>query len=91
MVARKFAYIVVETSLRFDRVAQGSVRSGQDRTARLFRYDPQGDGKWKGKAFNPEDSKTYTGMMSLSGNSLTTAGCVFGGLICKSAKWSRVH
>jgi uncharacterized protein (DUF2147 family) len=57
----------------------------------FFDMTPQGDGKWKGKAFNPEDSKTYTGMMSLSGNSLTTAGCVFGGLICKSAKWSRVH
>jgi len=38
----------------------------------FFDMTPQGDGKWKGKAFNPEDSKTYTGMMSLSGNSLTT-------------------
>ena len=57
----------------------------------FFDMTPQGDGTWKGKAFNSEDGKTYTGTMSLSGNSLTTAGCVLGGLICKSAKWTRVH
>lgn len=52
---------------------------------------PDGAGSWKGSAFNPEDGKTYSGKMSLSGNTLTTAGCVFGGLICKSASWSRVN
>ncbi|WP_448952257.1 DUF2147 domain-containing protein [Labrys neptuniae] len=57
---------------------------------RVF-YDmvPAGDDKWKGKAFNPEDGKTYTGTMTLSGNSLTTAGCVLGGLICRSVSWNR--
>lgn len=48
-----------------------------------------GDDKWKGKAFNPEDGKTYTGTMTLIGDRLTTAGCVFGGLICRSVNWSR--
>ena len=46
-------------------------------------------GKWSGSAFNPEDGKTYSGTMSLSGDTLTTAGCVMGGLICRSVKWSR--
>lgn len=64
----------------------GPAKVGQ----RIF-YDmkPSGAGKWNGSAFNPEDGKTYSGTMSLSGNTLTTAGCVFGGMICRSVKWSR--
>jgi uncharacterized protein (DUF2147 family) len=46
---------------------------------------------YKGQAYNPEDGKTYSGTMSVSGNTLTTKGCVLGGLICKSATWSRVN
>ncbi|WP_284311868.1 DUF2147 domain-containing protein [Labrys miyagiensis] len=57
---------------------------------RVF-YDmvSEGDNKWKGKAFNPEDGKTYTGTMTLNGDKLTTAGCVLGGLICRSVTWVR--
>lgn len=59
---------------------------------RVF-YDmkPNGAGQWAGQAFNPEDGKTYSGKMTLSGNKLTTAGCVFGGIICRSVSWSRVN
>lgn len=59
---------------------------------RVF-YDMQPDGAnaWAGKAFNPEDGKTYTGKMSLSGDSLTTKGCALGGLICKSVSWRRAN
>ncbi|UZF93302.1 DUF2147 domain-containing protein [Bosea sp. NBC_00550] len=64
----------------------GPAKVGQ----RIF-YDmkPDGDGKWAGSAFNPEDGKTYSGTMKLSGSTLTTAGCVMGGLICRSVKWTR--
>ncbi|MGO9389825.1 DUF2147 domain-containing protein [Rhodoblastus sp.] len=44
---------------------------------------------WTGKAFNPEDGKTYSGKMTLSGNRLKTSGCVLGGLICKNVTWRR--
>ena len=54
----------------------------------FFDMKPDGPGQWKGQAFNPEDGKTYSGKMTLAGASLTTAGCVFGGLICKSTSWS---
>jgi uncharacterized protein (DUF2147 family) len=59
---------------------------------RVF-YDmvPDGANKWVGKAFNPEDGKIYSGKMTLSGNSLTTAGCALGGLICKNVNWSKVN
>jgi uncharacterized protein (DUF2147 family) len=48
------------------------------------------DGGWEGSAFNPEDGKTYSGKVILSGASMTTSGCVFGGLICKSVNWTRL-
>lgn len=66
----------------------GPAKLGQ----RIF-YDMKssGAGKWSGSAFNPEDGKTYSGTMSLAGDTLTTSGCVFGGMICRSVKWSRAN
>jgi uncharacterized protein (DUF2147 family) len=65
---------------------KGPAKIGQ----RVF-YDmvPAGDNSWTGKAFEPSSGKEYSGKMTLAGDSLTTAGCVFGGLICKSIVWSR--
>jgi uncharacterized protein (DUF2147 family) len=57
----------------------------------FFDMKPNGADSWAGSAYNPEDAKRYTGKMTLSGNHLTTAGCVFGGLICKSYGWSRAR
>ncbi len=56
----------------------------------FFDMKPSGADAWTGRAFNPEDGNTYSGNMSVSGDTLTTAGCVLAGLICKSAVWSRV-
>jgi uncharacterized protein (DUF2147 family) len=68
--------------------ADGPAKVGQ----RVF-YDmsPAGDNAWSGKAFNPEDGKTYTGKMTLSGSTLTTSGCVLGGLVCRSVSWRKVN
>jgi uncharacterized protein (DUF2147 family) len=57
----------------------------------FYEMAPNGANKWSGKAFNPEDGRTYSGTMTLSGSSLTTAGCVLGGMICRSVNWSRVN
>lgn len=67
--------------------------SGPAKVGQRIFYDmkPNGAGKWSGSAFNPEDGKTYSGTMTLSGDTLTTAGCVMGGLICRSVKWSRAN
>ena len=51
---------------------------------------PDGANAWSGTAFNPEDGKTYKGKMTLSGNTLTTAGCAAGGLFCRSTSWTKV-
>jgi uncharacterized protein (DUF2147 family) len=66
----------------------GPAKVGQ----RIFHdMKPSGPGKWSGSAFNPEDGKTYSGTMTLAGDSLTTSGCVMGGMICRSVKWSRAN
>ncbi len=68
--------------------ADGPAKLGQ----RVF-YDmaPSGTNKWSGKAFNPEDGKTYSGTMALNGSSLTTSGCVLGGIICRSVNWKKLN
>lgn len=55
----------------------------------FFDMKPAGEDAWAGTAFNPEDGKEYTGKMTLAGDHLSTAGCVFGGLICKTVAWTR--
>jgi uncharacterized protein (DUF2147 family) len=57
----------------------------------FFDMNESGANKWSGKAFNPEDGKTYSGTMTLNGRSLTTAGCVLGGIICRSVNWTKVN
>jgi uncharacterized protein (DUF2147 family) len=65
----------------------GNAKVGQ----RVF-YDMKGKhNKLSGKAFNPEDGKTYSGTISLNGRSMTTSGCVLGGIICRSVQWSKVN
>jgi uncharacterized protein (DUF2147 family) len=57
----------------------------------FFGMKPRGDNVWTGTAFNLEDGRTYSGKMTLSGDRLTTAGCVLGGLICKTMSWARAR
>ncbi|MGL4242007.1 MAG: DUF2147 domain-containing protein [Beijerinckiaceae bacterium] len=59
---------------------------------RIF-YDMKESGanSWTGKAFNPEDGKTYAGKMTISGASMTTSGCVLGGMVCRSVSWRKVN
>jgi uncharacterized protein (DUF2147 family) len=57
----------------------------------FYAMQSSGTNTWSGKAYNPEDGKTYSGKMTLAGNKLTTQGCALGGLVCKSTSWSRVN
>jgi uncharacterized protein (DUF2147 family) len=52
---------------------------------------PTGPNTWSGNYINPDDSKTYAAKMSLSGGTLTTAGCAMGGMICRSSTWTRAN
>ena len=57
----------------------------------FFDMKPSGEGTWAGATFNPEDGRAYSGKMTLAGDLLTTAGCVFGGLIRKPVGWTRAR
>ncbi len=46
-------------------------------------------GKYKGEVIVLDEGKTYSGKASVSGDTLSLAGCVLGGLICKSADLKR--
>ena len=67
-------------------------KSGKGKVGEQVFFDmkPNGENAWYGSAYNPEDGKNYTGKMSLSGATLTTSGCVLGGLFCKSFTWTRL-
>ncbi|MGV6838914.1 MAG: DUF2147 domain-containing protein [Planktomarina sp.] len=51
---------------------------------------PKGDGRYQGKVWRPSNDKVYTGKANVSGDTMDLAGCVAGGLICKSTAWTRV-
>lgn len=46
---------------------------------------------WSGKAFNPENGKSYEGTVTVVGSKMTSTGCVLGRLICTSIIWDRVR
>jgi uncharacterized protein (DUF2147 family) len=72
--------------LAWKKESGGSATIGQ----RLFSdMKPSGEDSWAGAAFNPDDGKRYTAKLTLAGDHLVTAGCVLGGLICKSFGWTR--
>ena len=74
--------------LAWKKEAGGAAKIGQ----RLFTdMRPSGGDTWAGSAFNPEDGKRYMAKLTVSGDHLVTAGCVFGGLICKSFNWTRTR
>jgi uncharacterized protein (DUF2147 family) len=71
------------------------LRPGADTKAKVgqrlfFDMRPNAAGSWTGKAVNPDNGSIYSGKMSIEGSTLSTSGCIIGGLICKSANWRRV-
>jgi uncharacterized protein (DUF2147 family) len=51
---------------------------------------PAGADQLKGRVYNAEDGKTYTGSLILqNANTLKLQGCMLGGVICKSSIWTR--
>ena len=45
---------------------------------------------WTGSAFDPQRNRTYSMEMNVTGNRMTTRGCVLGGLLCRSVGWTRM-
>jgi len=51
---------------------------------------PAGAGRWSGAAFDRQRNQHYTMRVHVANNRMTTAGCVFGGLMCQSMSWTRL-
>jgi uncharacterized protein (DUF2147 family) len=71
------------------------LKPGSDSKAKVgqrlfFEMHPVAANSWTGKATSPDSGSVYSGKMSIEGATLSTAGCMVGGLICKSVNWKRV-
>jgi uncharacterized protein (DUF2147 family) len=56
----------------------------------FFDMRPAGANSWTGKAASSDTGSIYSGKISIEGSTLSTSGCIVGGLICKSANWTKV-
>ncbi len=51
----------------------------------------EGDGgRWVGKAYDPQRKLNYRLTIDVAEKTMTTSGCVLGGLICKKMAWTRI-
>jgi uncharacterized protein (DUF2147 family) len=71
------------------------LKPGSDSKAKVgqrlfFDMRATGANSWTGKAASPDSGSVYSGKMSIEQSTLSTSGCIVGGLICKSANWRRV-
>ena len=52
---------------------------------------PAKPGIWTGKAFDPQRNLSYKLTITVpSATTMTTAGCILGGLLCKNMGWTRL-
>jgi uncharacterized protein (DUF2147 family) len=45
----------------------------------------------EGTVLDPKTGKSYSAVVTIAGDHMTTKGCVFGGAICKSTEWTRIR
>jgi uncharacterized protein (DUF2147 family) len=57
----------------------------------VLTLQPAAGGRLKGDAYDVRRKLTFTMTITLSGAAMHTSGCVFLGLICKSAGWTRIN
>lgn len=51
----------------------------------------KGGGNYEGRVWRPANNKIYQGKASVTGDRMSLAGCVAGGLLCKSQTWVRIR
>lgn len=50
---------------------------------------PDGGGLYSGTAFDPQRGLTYKLTVEVTGQRMTTRGCVLAGIVCKAVTWQR--
>lgn len=48
------------------------------------------DNRYSGSAFDPQRDTSYKITLDVSDNTMTSKGCVLGGLLCKDVGWTRI-
>ena len=66
---------------------QGQEKAGDRFIMTLVSTDPS---HWTGSAFDPQRHLVYTMDVNVSGQQLTTRGCLSGSTMCQTAGWTRV-
>ncbi|WP_430442492.1 DUF2147 domain-containing protein [Shinella sp.] len=51
---------------------------------------PGADGVYSGTAFDPQRDMRYKLTVTVSGDKMTTRGCIVAGLLCKGIGWTRI-
>ena len=56
----------------------------------VLNISPAGASRWTGSAFDPQRNQGYTVSVHVANKRMTTYGCVVGGLVCQSMRWTRL-
>jgi len=56
----------------------------------VMKLKPVSDTEYTGTAFDPQRNMNYKITLTVNGDSMTTKGCVLGGLLCKGVNWSKI-
>lgn len=56
----------------------------------VLNVKPQNGAVLTGSAYDPQRKLNLAATVSVSGDQMTTRGCVLAGMLCKSMRWSRV-
>lgn len=54
----------------------------------VMSLDRKSDTKFAGTAYDPKRDRSYAITMIVGRNSLTTRGCILGGLLCRDVNWT---
>ena len=76
----------------------GSAMDAQERQAVLqtvgdrlvLQVEPRGPGRLEGAAFDPQRNLRFSSRITYSATTMTTSGCILGGLLCRSVNWTKV-
>jgi uncharacterized protein (DUF2147 family) len=56
----------------------------------VMKVKPDQPSHWTGTAFDPQRNLSYNMTVSVQSKTMTTNGCVLGGLLCKDMGWTRL-
>ena len=56
----------------------------------VMKLAPRAANELAGTAYDPKRDRTYSITVTVGTNGMTTRGCVFYGLLCRSVAWSRL-